>query len=526
MFKSIFSRYFITVVVIIILCFTVLGMALLVMTSSYFITQQRDRIYNDACSISLYAANMRTDPITLYKQRMLNSERQRSFEMFSDTIEMADENGVSDIFIVGKSNDECLLFSKKKGYLLQREQIVNESAIEQIDRSNIYRATGTFFGYYAENRYTVGVPILSDASTAAGAHVTGYVFISTPMSSMLAVISVIIRSFLLSVCGVLALSFLFLYVGLKRFTRPLMEMREALNQFSVGNFEKRVRVSGDDEISELCVSFNAMADALEVLEDSRRGFMANISHDLKTPMTTISGFIDGILDGTIPREREGVYLSRVSDEIRRLSRLVDSILDITRLEGGQVEMNMRPLNISEIVRRVLLTFEMSVEEKDIDLNFDFDDELVVEADEDAVYRIVTNIVGNSVKYTPMHGALTVETARESDEFASVKIRNTGPGISPEEIPFIFDRFYKSDKSRGLDRNGMGLGLYIAKMLVNMNHGEIGVESIPGAYTEFTFTLELAKKDGGHFGRGEKGDAPAKKHDGEKGGKQQRDRGRE
>ena len=166
-------------------------------------------------------------------------------------------------------------------------------------------------------------------------------------------------------------------MGIKRLTRPLLEMREALNQFSAGNFEKRVRISGNDEISELCISFNTMADALEQMESSRRGFMANISHDLKTPMTTISGFIDGILDGTIPRERETIYLRRVSDEIRRLSRLVDSILDITRLEGGQVEMNMRPLNINEIVKRVLLTFEMSIEEKDIALNFTLDDKIIV-----------------------------------------------------------------------------------------------------------------------------------------------------
>lgn len=518
MFKGIFSKYFVTTAITIILCFTFLGMILLVMTANYFIAQQRVRIYNNACNISLYVSNMRANPIELYKQRLYNQDKRASFEMFSDTIKLVDENGTSDIFILSENNDECLLFSDKKEYMLRDVEIVNYKAIEQIDRTNVYQATGTFFGYYGESRYTVGVPILEDANGIVDSQVIGYVFISTPTSSMSTMIVVITRFFLLSVCGVLALSFLFIYMGIKRLTRPLLEMREALNQFSAGNFEKRVRISGNDEISELCISFNTMADALEQMESSRRGFMANISHDLKTPMTTISGFIDGILDGTIPRERETIYLRRVSDEIRRLSRLVDSILDITRLEGGQVEMNMRPLNINEIVKRVLLTFEMSIEEKDIALNFTLDDKIIVLADEDAVYRILTNIIGNSVKYTPMHGGITIETAVESDKFASVKIRNTGPGIAPEEIPFIFDRFYKSDKSRGLDREGMGLGLYIAKMLVNMNRGEIGVESIPGAYTEFTFTLELVKKETGLFTRGDKGENVSKKGDGERPGK--------
>ena len=516
MFKGIFSKYFVTTAITIILCFTFLGMILLVMTANYFIAQQRVRIYNNACNISLYVSNMRANPIELYKQRLYNQDKRASFEMFSDTIKLVDENGTSDIFILSENNDECLLFSDKKEYMLRDVEIVNYKAIEQIDRTNVYQATGTFFGYYGESRYTVGVPILEDANGIVDSQVIGYVFISTPTSSMSTMIVVITRFFLLSVCGVLALSFLFIYMGIKRLTRPLLEMREALNQFSAGNFEKRVRISGNDEISELCISFNTMADALEQMESSRRGFMANISHDLKTPMTTISGFIDGILDGTIPRERETIYLRRVSDEIRRLSRLVDSILDITRLEGGQVEMNMRPLNINEIVKRVLLTFEMSIEEKDIALNFTLDDKIIVLADE--VYRLLTNIIGNSVKYTPMHGGITIETAVESDKFASVKIRNTGPGIAPEEIPFIFDRFYKSDKSRGLDREGMGLGLYIAKMLVNMNRGEIGVESIPGAYTEFAFTLELVKKETGLFTRGDKGENASKKGDGERPGK--------
>ena len=153
---------------------------------------------------------MRANPIELYKQRLYNQDKRAGFEMFSDTIKLVDENGTSDIFILSENNDECLLFSDKKEYMLRDVEIVNYKAIEQIDRTNVYQATGTFFGYYGESRYTVGVPILEDANGIVDSQVIGYVFISTPTSSMSTMIVVITRFFLLSVCGVLALSFLFI----------------------------------------------------------------------------------------------------------------------------------------------------------------------------------------------------------------------------------------------------------------------------------------------------------------------------
>jgi signal transduction histidine kinase len=288
---------------------------------------------------------------------------------------------------------------------------------------------------------------------------------------------------------VLIVSLVIVFLGTKTQARPMREIKAALEKFSKGDFSARVRVKGNDEVAQLCASFNEMADALEQVESSRRSFMANISHDLKTPITSIVGFIDGILDGTIPQERSGQYLQRVSKEMKRLSRLVYSILDVTRLEGGQVKIVPTELNIQEMILQVMLSFERSIEEKKIEVAIPTDEGVSVRADEDSIYRVLTNLIGNAVKFTPEGGKLCVSVEKPQRQQVMVRIRNIGVGIAQEELPFLFERFYKSDKSRGMDKEGTGLGLYIAKMLVNLNNGEIGVKSEVGQYTEFYFTLD-------------------------------------
>ncbi|MBO4453209.1 MAG: HAMP domain-containing protein [Clostridia bacterium] len=287
-----------------------------------------------------------------------------------------------------------------------------------------------------------------------------------------------------------------LYVISRRITKPLSEVVSAATDYSKGRFDRKIEVSGKDEVAELAKAINEMASSLAHIEEVRNSFIGNVSHDLRTPMTTIQGFVDGILDGTIPPEKHEYYLNIISEEVRRLSRLVNTLLEMSRLESG-ANMHMTDFNLTEKARTVLISLESKITKKDLDIEFDGGDEDVfVRADADLIHRVMFNLTDNAVKFTPNGGKITVRIAAVSDgrrkKCAKFSIRNTGVGIPKEELPHVFERFYKTDRSRGLDKSGTGLGLYIAKAAI-LNHGsDLTVDSVQGEYTEFSFTLPLGQ----------------------------------
>ena len=497
MFKSIFFKYFIITLLMVCLCFTLLGAVLLIMTANYTIEAQQNQLLHAAQNLSELMGGMDQLPIDLYVNLDKSKENDRAFENYRNLLNVFSESGTRDIIMVNASGELCLWFTNSNEIRYGR-RFVPDDVINQVMQTGIYKSTGTMNGLFSGSRYSVGVPMLSVQTTESGndvSYISGYLFVCSPAESLTSMLSVITQFYFIAVGVVLVISLVFVYVGTKQQSRPMREMKQALESFSRGDFSERVQVRGNDEVARLCASFNEMADALEQVENSRRSFMANISHDLKTPITSIVGFIDGILDGTIPQERSEQYLQRVSKEMKRISRLVYSILDVTRLEGGQVKITPTELNILEMIRQVTLSFERSVEEKGIRVHFSADAPVSVRADEDSIYRVLTNLIGNAVKFTPEGGELFVRVERNTRQTVKVMIRNTGVGIAQEELPFLFERFYKSDKSRGMDKDGTGLGLYIAKMLVTLNNGEIGVTSELGEYTEFYFTLDVYRDQG-------------------------------
>lgn len=276
----------------------------------------------------------------------------------------------------------------------------------------------------------------------------------------------------------------------RRITDPLKQISEASAQYAQGHFSARVKVEGKDEIAELGKAFNNMAGSLAAHEENRNTFLSNVSHDLRTPMTTISGFVDGMLDGTIPPDQYDRYLQIISGEVRRLSRLVNTLLEISRLESGRA-MPMSEFNLTEKARQILISLMGKIEEKKIDVEFESgDDDVFVLANPDAIHQVLYNLLENAVKFTDENGKLSIFISPARNKKALVRIRNTGEGIPEEELSHVFERFYKSDRSRGLDKTGTGLGLYIVKTILE-KHGEtISVSSTVGEYTEFTFTLSL------------------------------------
>lgn len=324
----------------------------------------------------------------------------------------------------------------------------------------------------------------------------GYLFAYTPAGSFSAFAKEMFSNFLLSASLMLLCASVLTMVLTRRLTDPLHQISEAAQKFGGGDFSVRVpEMSGDDEVSRLAANFNTMAANLEAIDNSRAQFMGNIAHELRTPMTTIKGFIDGMLDGTIPPELQHHYLEIVSQEVGRLARLVQNMLDISKLESGEYQMHARLYNIWETITGAALSAEQRITGGKIELEgLEPDAQLLVYADSDLVHQVVYNLLDNAIKFTPEGGTIRFSAQRLGPE-VEVSIWNSGQGISPEALPFVFERFYKEDKSRGLNARGSGLGLHICKVLVNLSGGQIRVESEKGAWCRFTFTLpaELPNK---------------------------------
>jgi signal transduction histidine kinase len=270
-------------------------------------------------------------------------------------------------------------------------------------------------------------------------------------------------------------------------------MSYATKQFAACKFDVRIEVDGEDEIAELAKAFNGMAQSLAEIEYTRSSFIASVSHDLRTPMTSISGFIDGILDGAIPPEKHKYYLGVIGQEVRRLSRLVSQLLDISRMEAGNRKFEKTPFDINEMAMFILLSFESRIEQKKLDVEVKAPDgKLYVYSDKDAINQVIYNICENAVKFSAEGGKYRL-TVSDEGGFVRVSVYNEGMGIAPEDLPHIFDRFYKSDKSRGLDKSGVGLGLYICSTIMDHLGEKIYVESEYGKYC--CFVVEITKYKG-------------------------------
>ena len=297
-----------------------------------------------------------------------------------------------------------------------------------------------------------------------------------------------IKTIILASLWVMIASFIAVYFISEKIVSPIRQMSIATKRFASGEFDIKIPVEGSDEIAELATAFNSMADSLANIEYMRSSFLANVAHDLRTPMTSISGFIDGILSGAIPPEQQSYYLGVIGQEIRRLSRLVSNILDISRMEAGNRKFEKTPFDICETARIILLTFEAKIDAKKLNVEFDApDDRLYVYSDKDAVYQVLYNLCENAVKFSKDGGLYRI-TIKDNGGKVSVSVFDEGMGISKDDLPHVFDRFYKSDKSRGLDKSGVGLGLYIVKTIMDNLGEQITVDSVLGEYCNFTLNL--------------------------------------
>ncbi|MBQ1967899.1 MAG: GHKL domain-containing protein, partial [Clostridia bacterium] len=292
-----------------------------------------------------------------------------------------------------------------------------------------------------------------------------------------------------AVCFVLLFMLIIIYYLTRGITKPLEDMQEVTRHIAKGEFNYRASEDyKQKDINDFAKQLNKMAYELAIDDESRKSFVANVSHELKTPMTTIGGFIDGILDGTIPPEEEKKYLGVVSNEVKRLARMVVSMLNLSKIESGEVPLSPVEYDIGKQVFETMLSFEKKIYENNIEIEgFEEINNVLIKADRDLVQQVLYNLLDNAVKFTPENGTIHIFASNDGKK-TYVKIRNSGAGVAPEEISRIFERFYKVDKSRSYDVKGVGLGLYIVKTIINMHDGEISASSKQGEYTEFAFEI--------------------------------------
>ncbi|MEG1886937.1 MAG: HAMP domain-containing sensor histidine kinase [Oscillospiraceae bacterium] len=346
-----------------------------------------------------------------------------------------------------------------------------------------YFEMGNLNGRYKDVFYTAGRP-LSDRN----GRVIGAVFASSPASVLQDFLSNLVRIFVVCALVPVVLLFITVYAICYRLTRPLQLMSEAAHSMAKGDFSKRIPVQGDDEISDLAIAFNQMTNSLVQLESMRRSFVGNVSHELKTPMTTIGGFIDGIIDGTIEDNRQKYYLGIVSEEIKRLSRLVQSMLSLAKLESGELKIQPEPFDFYKLLCSIVVSQEQRIEKKRIEIRgLENMDETIINADSDLIHQVVYNLLDNAIKFTNDNGYIEFKL-EANEKNASLFIRNSGQGIKNADLPKVFERFYKGDKARSQVKDSTGLGLYIVKTIVDIHGGKITVRSLEGEYTEFEVGL--------------------------------------
>jgi signal transduction histidine kinase len=294
------------------------------------------------------------------------------------------------------------------------------------------------------------------------------------------------------ICSVLAIfisSLIIYYFIRKMIISPLAEINYVAKKISKGEVEKRVKVnSKDDEISELAHSFNVMASFIETVEKNRREFISNVSHELRSPITSIKGFIGGILDGVISEDKERYYLSIAYDEIQRLSRLVNDLLDLSAMEAGKFSLRVSKIDINEIIRLCVINFETKLKQKELNVDVVLEEEhLYVLADRDRIIQVVTNLIDNAVKYVIDKGSIKIATKVKGHKVL-VSIFNNGSGIPEEDLNHIWDRFYKSDKAR-TSKVSTGLGLPIIRNILSQLGEDVWVENKEKEGVTFFFTLK-------------------------------------
>lgn len=469
---KLFKKYFLTTAVIILFSLTAMMMILSFVMSNYLAKDKQNALDTACDEVGEYFSVINQDGMEINEKTLIGLIRTVS--------------GVADSDVFISDNDgnvllcSCEEWNKEKNCLHTSEIISKEYFSGNTERDKIHLDT---LGMY-KNPHYYSCKVINDESGQRYAAV----FATAPVSVVKNLLTYVTKLYILSAVIPIIIMFFAIYAMTYKMTKPLRLMSEASRAMAKGDFSRRIPVMSDDEIGELSASFNMMTNSLAQLEEMRKSFVANVSHELKTPMTTIGGFIDGILDGTIEPDKQEYYLSLVSDEVKRLSRLVQSMLSMSRLESGEFVLKPELFDLRELIFTIVISQEQRIEQKKLSVSgLDELQAVSIKADKDLIHQAIYNLVDNAIKFTEDGGNISFALSLKNNKTV-LTVMNTGVSIPQKDLPFIFERFYKVDKSRSASKNSTGLGLYIVKTIINAHGGTVAVASKDDEYTAFKIVL--------------------------------------
>ena len=481
MFKSVFVKYISAFMLIILISFAlVIGMISAIVAQ--YSEQAKVQIMETTASA---ASDFFEKKLAKGQDRDLRSVVALEADDIGSMLTVANVHSQDMTLLLVDRDGTILLADGKEGANIEQGMQISASWMASALDGALLLEKEEMKDVFATKHAIASEPVYRADGTACGA-----VLVCADSMMLADLLEVIVKAIVIAILWILLAALLAVYLISDRVISPLKDISLAAREFASGKFDVRVPVRGNDEVAELAVAFNSMAEAMDNYDNMRNTFMSNVSHDLRSPMTSISGFIDGILDGVIPPEKHHYYLQIVSVEIKRLSRLVSSLLDLSRIQAGEKKFTMGSFDICEMGREILISFEQKINERALEVDFYCDEErMFAEADRDAIYQILYNLCDNAIKFSSDGGLLQLRIVYQKNRKIEVSVYNEGQGIAPADLPYVFERFYKSDKSRGLNKTGVGLGLFIAKTIMDAHGESIWVESEHGKNCCFHFTLK-------------------------------------
>ncbi len=460
--RSIFSKYFVICSAVILVSFICLGAVLLLVSYRYFLEEKKTVLEKNVVSLASDSVGIISDSPSRWKDEVTDKITEYSRSVSADFI-LTDKNGS---MIACSAPDEL------------KDIEIPSSLLEKFGSKPAYVFSSLSDSY--TDCHIVGISFEANGPSY-------YLIAVSPQSNQDAYIYDIMEIFGVSMIVSLIVALIIVYIATMRLAQPIKEIAEVSQEIGKGNFSVSLPSYDVREYQELSRAFNDMAASLKSYDTMRNSFIANVSHELRTPMTSIGGFVDGMLDGTIPQEEQRHYLKIISSEVHRLTRLVRSMLNLAKIEAGELEPDMRKFSVLEPIVDSLVTFESRLESKHIEIRGLDVDRVMLYADSDLIHQVMYNLIENAIKFVNDGGYIEFSFTPVG-HMTVISIKNSGDGLSEEELPLVFDRFYKTDKSRGLDATGVGLGLNIVRSIIRLHGGKIMVRSVSGEYTEFVFTI--------------------------------------
>lgn len=470
MFKSIFGRMFWTYAILILFVITSMSLPLSLLFSNFAEHEEIEGISSVANIIEDWTVTVQIEQQDVQSQRAYKSFLISCGKLIS-----------SDIVVINRNGD---VLESTCGLRTVPSEIYDgiTSGKTVVHKSN-------YNGFYTGRVMSITVPLRYKDN------IIGAIIFNKSIPEIRRTVFELLIMFMLSALASLAVACLIIYVQAKKISAPIVQINKAAQSIAKGDYSKRVTITSQDEIGQLASTFNFMASNIEKSQENQQRFVSDVSHELRTPMTSITGFVEGILDGTISDNERNDYLKIVRDESVRLTKLVNDMLEMSKLNSQDFKVQIAPFEINDLICSSLISLENEIEKKGLDVAVDFTpDNIMVLGDKDQIKRVLLNLLHNATKFSFPDTQINIKTSIYGGK-AHITVSNTSEMISETELKGLFNRFYKTDKSREVDRTGAGLGLSLVKNILRMHNQGITVKNEKSPESEyyvttFEFTLEL------------------------------------